>query len=104
MNITNTTRPRITYGFLIIIKSCKRMVAFAASSSVGKMISPAALRLSDSSDANTKLEATNIPSNDPIGLNACERFKRRVAVSLEPNDKINGLAVVSKNAKPNVNT
>ena len=50
----------------------------------------------------TTSEATDIPSNDPIGLKACARFKRLVAVSFEPSERISGLAVVSRKARPNV--
>ena len=37
-----------------------------------------------------------------MGLKACAKFKRRVDDSLSPNDKMKGLAVVSKKAKPKV--
>ena len=44
-----------------------------------------------------------VMGKDPMGLKACARFNLRVAVSSAPNERMNGLAVVSKNAKPKVN-
>ena len=37
-----------------------------------------------------------------MGLNACDMLSRRVAVSLSPSERMNGLAVVSRNASPKV--
>ena len=37
-----------------------------------------------------------------MGLKACAKLSRRVEDSLSPNAKMNGLAVVSKKAKPKV--
>ena len=47
-------------------------------------------------------EATLMPQSDPIGLKDCAKLSLRVLVSLSPNDRIKGLAVVSRNAKPKV--
>ena len=51
---------------------------------------------------STMSEATLMPQSEPMGLKACAIFRRRVLVSLAPNDRIKGLAVVSKKASPNV--
>ena len=62
--------------------------------------------ISLSSDFNferIKLEAINIPKSEPKGLNAWAKLSLRVAFFESPIDIINGLAVVSKNAKPKVN-
>ena len=83
-------------------KSCRRMSAFSASDKVSKMIFPVASRLSDQRWGSTMNEATAIPLSEPMGLKACAKFSRRVEDSLSPNDKMNGLAVVSKKAKPKV--
>ena len=56
------------------------------------------------SDDNTTFDATNMPSSEPMGLNDCDRLRRRVAVSLLPNESMNGLEVVSRNANPKVST
>ena len=45
-----------------------------------------------------------MPVKEPKGLNACAKLSRRVAVSLWPKAKINGLEVVSKKANPQVIT
>jgi hypothetical protein len=37
-----------------------------------------------------------------IGLKACARFRRRVAVSRGPIDSMYGFALVSRKARPNV--
>ena len=66
------------------------------------MMAPAASRLSEMSCGSTISEATAIPLSEPIGLNACERLSLLVEVSLLPSERIKGLAVVSKNARPNV--
>ena len=63
---------------------------------------PDASRLSESRFGNTTILATAIPLRLPTGLKACAKFKRRVAFSLLPNERMNGLAVVSKNARPKV--
>ena len=47
-------------------------------------------------------EATLMPQSEPMGLKACARFSRRVLVCLSPNERMNGLAVVSRNASPKV--
>ena len=49
-------------------------------------------------------EATLIPINDPIGLNDWERFNLLVALSFEPKERMKGLAVVSRKARPKVRT
>ena len=49
-----------------------------------------------------KFIATNMPASEPMGLNDCARFRRRVAVSRSPMSKMHGLAVVSRNDKPQV--
>ena len=41
-----------------------------------------------------------MPMSEPKGLKACAKFRRRVAVSLEPKERIKGLAVVSRKANP----
>ena len=47
-------------------------------------------------------DATAMPLSEPTGLKACAKFRRRVEVSFSPNERMNGLAVVSKKARPNV--
>ena len=78
------------------------MDAFSVASRVEKIKFPVASLLSDSKFDNIKFEATNIPNKEPIGLKACARLSLRVAVLTSPIDRINGLAVVSKKAKPKV--
>ena len=78
------------------------MMAFCASSKVLKINVPASFLLSESSATSINFEATNIPKSEPIGLKACAQFKRWVAVRSSPIDRMNGLAVVSKKANPNV--
>ena len=101
-NITTTTMPKATYGSRITAKSCNLISAFSASLSIGKRMLPAASLLSESRLGNTTIEATAMPASEPMGLKACERFKRRVAFSLEPSERMKGLAVVSRKAKPKV--
>ena len=43
-----------------------------------------------------------MPVSEPIGLKDCDRLSRRVEVSLEPSERMKGLAVVSRNARPKV--
>ena len=49
-------------------------------------------------------DATLIPINEPIGLNDWERFNLLVALSFEPKERMKGLAVVSRKARPKVRT
>ena len=44
------------------------------------------------------------PEREPMGLKACARLRRRVEVSLLPNERMKGLAVVSRKASPKVRT
>ena len=68
-------------------KSCSRMESLVASSRLLNPISRTCA-VSDSNLASTILEATNIPNSEPIGLKAWARLRRRVEVSLLPNDKM----------------
>ena len=43
-----------------------------------------------------------MPVSEPTGLKACAMFSRRVLFFFSPNDKMNGLAVVSRKARPKV--
>ena len=47
-------------------------------------------------------EATAMPLSEPMGLKACARLRRRVEVSFEPSERMKGLAVVSRKARPKV--
>ena len=49
-----------------------------------------------------KFIATYMPSSDPIGLNDCARFRRRVADPCGPIVRIYGLQDVSRNDSPQV--
>ncbi len=49
-----------------------------------------------------KFMATYMPNNEPIGLNDCARFNRRVAVSSVPIERMLGLELVSRNERPHV--
>jgi hypothetical protein len=43
-----------------------------------------------------------MPEREPMGLKAWARLRRRVEVSFEPSERMNGLAVVSRKARPKV--
>lgn len=101
-NITTTTMPKATYGSRITAKSCNLISAFSASLSIGNRMLPAASLLSDSKLGSTIMLATAMPANEPMGLKACERLSRRVAFSFGPRERMKGLAVVSRKAKPKV--
>ncbi len=51
---------------------------------------------------STTHDATAIPVSEPIGLKDCERLSRRVEVSFDPSERMKGLAVVSRKARPKV--
>ena len=89
--------PKITYGLRITIKSAVLIAILEASSKV--------LKFEISSDFKffkTNCCATINPAIKPTGLKACAKFKRCVAVSLSPKERINGFEVVSKKANPQV--
>ncbi len=89
--------PTVTYG---AINTC-RSAAFTASNSSADNWARSAV-LNGFNFAWIKVIAVNIPSKEPIGLNACARFRRRVAVLSSPMVRMYGLELVSRKESPQV--
>ena len=85
------------YGAIRTLRSLSFTAANCASLSWARAAVSSGLSL-----AWMKFIATNMPNNEPIGLNDCARLSRRVAVSSLPIDRMYGFDDVSRNDNPHV--
>ena len=75
--------PMARYGPMSTLKSLSFTASNCASLSCARAAVSSGLIL-----AWMKFIATSMPNSEPIGLNDCARFRRRVAVSSVPIDRM----------------
>ena len=96
-NIATMTMPMTTYG----VMRMPRSDCFIASNSASDRVARAAESIGFRR-AWMKFIATYMPHSEPMGLNDCAKFSRRVAVAGSPIARMYGFALVSRKLRPQV--